>query len=54
MKKRNVYLTALSVLMILLSLVFSSCGEEPEESTVCEHVDIDGDLKCEFCGDEIQ
>lgn len=44
------------LLLILLSLTlvlsFVACGEDAPEVT-CEHADIDGDFKCEFCGEQL-
>ena len=44
------------LLLILLSLTlvlsFAACGDDTPEVT-CEHVDIDGDFKCEFCGEQL-
>ncbi len=44
------------LLLILLSLTlvlsFAACSDNPPE-TVCEHVDLDGDFKCEFCGQQV-
>ena len=44
------------LLLILLSLTlvlsFAACGDTTPENT-CEHVDIDGDFVCEFCGENI-
>ncbi len=40
------------LLLILLSLTIvltlAACGDPPE--VTCEHVDLDGDYRCEFCG----
>ena len=42
------------LLLILLSLTlvlsFAACGDETPEPT-CDHVDLDGDFNCEFCGE---
>ena len=42
------------LLLILLSLTlvlsFAACGDDTPETT-CEHVDLDGDFNCEFCGE---
>lgn len=39
------------LLVILLSLIivlsFAACGDD---TVICEHTDLDGDFKCEFCG----
>lgn len=44
------------LLLILLSLTvilsLAACGDDAPEVT-CEHADIDGDYKCEFCGDQL-
>jgi len=44
------------LLLILLSLTlvlsFAACGDDTPEVT-CEHVDLDGDFKCEFCGEQL-
>ena len=44
------------LLLILLSLTlvlsFAACGNDTPEVT-CEHADIDGDFKCEFCGEQL-
>ena len=45
------------LLLILLSLTlvlsFAACGEDTPPEVTCEHVDIDGDFKCEFCGNAV-
>ena len=40
----------LTALLVVLILIFTSCGTEP---VVCEHVDINDDGLCEFCGKSI-
>ncbi len=44
------------LLLILLSLTlvlsFAACGDDTPKIT-CEHADIDGDFKCEFCGEQL-
>ncbi len=42
----------LILLSLMLVLSFAACSDDPPENT-CEHVDIDGDYKCEFCGDTL-
>ena len=41
------------LLVILLSLIivlsFAACGDDTPD-VICEHTDLDGDFKCEFCG----
>ena len=45
------------LLLILLSLTlvlsFVACGEDTPPEVTCEHADIDGDFKCEFCGEQL-
>ena len=40
----------LTALMLVLMLIFTSCGTQP---VVCEHADINDDVLCEFCGKSI-
>ena len=40
----------LTALLVVLILIFTSCGTEP---IICEHVDINDDGLCEFCGKSI-
>lgn len=40
----------LTALMLVLMLIFTSCGTQP---VVCEHADINDDGLCEFCGKSI-
>ena len=40
----------LTALLVVLILIFTSCGTDP---IVCEHVDINDDGLCEFCGRSI-
>ena len=40
----------LTALLVVLVLIFTSCGTEP---IICEHVDINDDGLCEFCGRSI-
>ncbi len=45
------------LLLILLSLTlvlsFVACSEDAPPEVTCEHADIDGDFKCEFCGEQL-
>ena len=40
----------LTALLLVLMLIFTSCGTEP---VICEHADINDDGVCEFCGEEL-
>ncbi len=43
----------LILLSLTLALSFVACGEDAPETPEnnCEHVDVDGDFNCEFCGE---
>ena len=43
----------LILLSLTLALSFVACGEDAPETpeNTCEHVDLDGDFNCEFCGE---
>ena len=41
----------LTALMLVLMLIFTSCSTNP---VLCEHVDINDDDICEFCGKSIR